>query len=75
MKGHTLKWFTDNQNVVRIVQAGSRKPHLQEGAMSNLHAIHHQVGIPWSKNEIAEYVSCIVDCDDGVGQRPDLQHV
>ena len=33
LKGHTVKWFTDNQNVVRIVQAGSKKPHLQEGAM------------------------------------------
>ena len=33
LQGHTVKWFTDNQNVVRIVQVGSMKPHLQEGAM------------------------------------------
>ena len=34
--GHTVKWFSDNQNVVRIVQAGSRQPHLQDGALSIL---------------------------------------
>jgi len=34
LKGHAVKWFSDNQNVVRIVQKGSRKPHLQDGAMS-----------------------------------------
>ena len=28
-----VKWFSDNQNVVRILQVGSRKPHLQEQAM------------------------------------------
>ena len=28
LKGRTVKWFTDNQNVTRIVQAGSRKQHL-----------------------------------------------
>ena len=32
LQGHTVKWFTDNQNVC-IVQVGSMKPHLQEGAM------------------------------------------
>ena len=31
---HIIKWFTDNQNVVHIVQVGSKKPHLQEGTMS-----------------------------------------
>ena len=28
------KWFTDNQNVVSIVKFGSKKPHLQDGAVS-----------------------------------------
>ena len=23
-----VKWFSDNQNVVRILQVGSRKPHI-----------------------------------------------
>ena len=31
LKGHAVKWFSDNQAVVRIVQVGSGKPHLQEG--------------------------------------------
>ena len=31
-----MKWFTDNQNVVRTVQVESIKPHLQKGAMSIL---------------------------------------
>ena len=30
--GHAVKWFSDNQAVVRIVQVGSGRPHLQEGA-------------------------------------------
>ena len=34
LQGYTVKWFSDNQNVVRIVQHGSRKQHLQDGAMS-----------------------------------------
>lgn len=29
LAGHRLKWFTDNQNVVHIVEAGSKKKHLQ----------------------------------------------
>ena len=28
-----VRWFTDNQNVVRIVQYGSKKPDLQAEAM------------------------------------------
>lgn len=28
LKGHTIKWCTDSQNVVRIVESGSRKPYL-----------------------------------------------
>ena len=32
--GHIIKSFTDNQGVVHIVRAGSRKQHLQDGAMA-----------------------------------------
>ena len=32
--GKSLKWFTDNQNCVRIVQAGSMKEDLQNLAYS-----------------------------------------
>ena len=34
MQGHPIKWFTDNQNIVSIVKFGSKKPHLQDGAVS-----------------------------------------
>ena len=33
LAGHRVKWFTNNQNVVRIVQAGSKKQHLQSLAL------------------------------------------
>ena len=34
MQGHLIKCFTDNQNVVSIVKFGSKKHHLQDGAVS-----------------------------------------
>ena len=34
LSGHAIKWFSDNQAVVRIIQVGSHKQHLQEGALS-----------------------------------------
>ena len=34
LAGHRVKWFTDDQNVVRIVEAGSKKQHLQSIALS-----------------------------------------
>ena len=70
LRGHTVKWFTDNQNVVRIVQVGSKKEHLQEGAMCIFQAcLEHGVRlemewIPRDQNETADYISRIVDIDD-----------
>ena len=29
LKGHTIKWYTDNQSVSRIVEVGSMKDDLQ----------------------------------------------
>ena len=29
LKGHTIKWYTDNQSVSRIVEVGSMKEDLQ----------------------------------------------
>ena len=69
LQGHTVKWFTDNQNVC-IVQNGNTKPHLQEGAMAIFqiclqHCIKlEMVWIPWTKNELADYASRTVDLDD-----------
>ena len=70
LAGHAVKWFSDNQNIVRIVQAGSRQPHLQDGAMSIFeicwkHGIRLEMAwIPRSLNDRADYISRIVDFDD-----------
>ena len=70
LKGHAVKWFSDNQNVVRIVQVGSMKPHLQEGALCIFQTcMQYNIKldmewIPRSKNEVADYISRIVDVDD-----------
>ena len=34
LKGYTVRWLSDNQNVVAFIQYGSKKPHLQDGALS-----------------------------------------
>ena len=34
LSGLTVKWFTDNQNVPRIISSGSSKGHLQSEALS-----------------------------------------
>ena len=70
LRGHAVKWFSDNQAVVHIVQVGSRKPHLQDGALSIFelcfrHGIKLEIEwIPRQANEIADYVSRIRDFDD-----------
>ena len=70
LAGHTVKWFTDNQGVVHIVNKGSRKEHLQDGAMAIFeicfrHGIRLEVEwIPRSRNERADFASRIIDHDD-----------
>ena len=70
LEGHTVKWCTDNQNVVSIINIGSRKPHLQDGAMCIYdrclqHSIKLEMAwIPRKENEMADYLSRIVDFDD-----------
>ena len=70
LEGQTVKWCTDNQNVVRIVQYGSRKPHLQDGAMCiyerclQLNIRLEMSWIPRAENEKADYLSRIIDHDD-----------
>ena len=34
LQGHKVKWFTDNQSVRSRVINGSKKMHLQDGALS-----------------------------------------
>ena len=70
LAGHSVKWFTDNQGVVHIVSCGSKKPHLQDGAMAIFelcfqHSIKLEMDwIPRSLNTQADFLSRIVDYDD-----------
>ena len=65
-----VRWFTDNQNVVRILMVGSRKPDLQAEALAvfSISLAHHlhiePEWVPRKNNETADYLSRIVDYDD-----------
>jgi hypothetical protein len=65
-----IKWFTDNQNVVSIINKGSMKRELQDIAISILcNCLNNNISIdvewiPRSKNDQAEFISRIVDYDD-----------
>ena len=65
-----VRWFTDNQNVVRILTVGSRKPVLQKEAMAIFRlSVSSQVRIepewiPREANQQADLLSRIVDRDD-----------
>ena len=65
-----IRWFTDNQNVVRILTYGSRKPLLQAETLAVFHlcVTHHLTiepeWIPRKDNQVADYLSRVVDEDD-----------
>ena len=65
-----VRWFTDNQNVARILSVGSKKPLLHEIALKvfSLAIQHHIIlepeWIPRALNERADQLSRIVDYDD-----------
>ena len=65
-----VKWYTDNQGVAAIVKSGSTEVHLHKLAMDIfLLSKEHDVSIdiewiPRSENEVADYLSKIVDFDD-----------
>ena len=65
-----VHWFTDNQNVVRILQVGSAKPHLQSEAVDVFkQCIANNIRlepewIPREENQMADYISRIMDYDD-----------
>ena len=62
-----IHWFTDNQNVVRILTAGRlfAKRSLTDICTLMNRAIHIEPEwIPREQNEIANYISRIVDYDD-----------
>ena len=70
LMGTRVRWFTDNQNVVRILQVGSCKPSSQIEAVrvfelcvtSQIHL--EPEWIPREKNQLAGYLSRIIDYDD-----------
>jgi len=70
LRNKRIRWFSDNQNVVRIVQCGSKQPHLQSEALSifatclknNIRV--EPEWIPRDENELVDYYSRIVDHDD-----------
>ena len=70
LAGLCVKWYTDNQNVARIIDVGSRKSGLQSDAKRIFEiCVHHGISIeaewlPRSRNEQADYLSRIVDFDD-----------
>ena len=65
-----VKWFSDNQNVIRIVQRGSMKPALLDIALSIfefclMSNIRLDINwIPRAENQQADFLSKIVDFDD-----------
>ena len=70
LRGCNVKWFTDNQSVVSIVNKGSMRPHLQELALK-IHnkcvsnGIHIYIDwIPRSLNDRADFLSRLVDVND-----------
>ena len=68
--GYCVKWNTDNQNVVRILLAGSRKDDLQDQAVTiySICAEHsvrlEPVWVPRDENVYADYVSKLAELDD-----------
>ena len=70
LQNQRIRWFSDNQNVVRILDVGSKNPLLQKEALGvfamasqNLIRIEPE-WIPRSQNQQADYLSRIQDSDD-----------
>ena len=70
LSSNRVRWFSDNQNVVRILQVCSRRPQLQEVAIRIFSlTIQCQIRlepewVPREQNEQADYLSRIIDLDD-----------
>ncbi|VDI20858.1 Hypothetical predicted protein [Mytilus galloprovincialis] len=70
LQGETIKWYTDNQNIVYIIKQGSKKGDLQLIAIkiANVCKLNNIVLLPqWvprEKNVKADQISKSVDCDD-----------
>ena len=70
LAGLCVKWYTDNQNVARIIDFVSGESGLQSDAKHIFEiCVHHGISIeaewvPSSRNEQSDYLSRIVDFDD-----------
>ena len=69
-QGKTIKWFTDNQNWVQIVNAGSMKEKLHSLALSIFSTCVEKgisIDIQWihrTESEKADYISKMFDFED-----------
>ena len=69
-QGKTIKWFTDSQNCVKIVNAGSMKEKLHSLALSIFSTCVEKgisIDIQWiprTENEKADYISKMFDFED-----------
>ena len=70
LEGQNIRWYTDNRNITRIVQKGSRNIHLQKIALDIHQTCEHfslyidPVWIPREQNTKADELSRISDSDD-----------
>ena len=68
--GKSLKWYTDNQNCIRIVQSGSMKESLHSLAFSIFSICRESsisIDIQWvprTENSKADYISKMIDHED-----------
>ncbi|CAC5364647.1 unnamed protein product [Mytilus coruscus] len=71
LQGETIKWYTDNQNIVYIIKQGSRKgdPQLIAIKIANVCTKLNSIvllpqWVPRHENAKADKISKSVDCDD-----------
>ena len=70
IKGRSIAWFTDNQNVVSIVSKGSKKPELHDMSLQLFKiCLNSQINldikwVPRECNSDADSISQILDYDD-----------
>ena len=70
LKGSSLNWYTDAQNVARIMRRGSPKPYLANLAVAIYHITSqndinlNMIWVPRDQNEEADFWSRVRDFDD-----------
>ena len=70
LEGQTIKWYTDSQNVARIMKVGSGKSTLQDIAMNIVSRFEEKsvsistFWVPRTENKRADLLSRSCDSDD-----------